>query len=129
MRKIKKLNERLVKLQQQFNEQNELYSRNTSEIVINLSADAATAVDLDVNYVVANAGWYPVYDLRAINTKNPVQLSYKANVFQATGEEWKNVKLKLSTANPNLGGMKPEVYTWYLDFDRPLQSMGPGLQK
>ena len=117
--KIKKLNERLVKLQQQFNEQNELYSRNTSEIVINLSAEAATAVNLDVNYVVSNAGWYPVYDLRAINTKSPVQLSYKANVFQATGEEWKNVKLKLSTANPNLGGMKPEVYTWYLDFERP----------
>ncbi len=61
-----------------------------------------------------------VYDLRAINTKQPVQLSYKANVFQNTGEEWKNVKLKLSTANPNLGGVKPELYTWYLDFDQPV---------
>jgi uncharacterized protein (TIGR02231 family) len=66
--------------------------------------------------VVNNAGWTPIYDLRAMNTKSPVQLNYKANVFQSTGEEWKNVRLKLSTANPSLGGLKPELNTWYLDF-------------
>jgi uncharacterized protein (TIGR02231 family) len=85
-----------------------------------------------VNYVVANAGWYPVYDLRAINTQSPVQLNYKANVFQNTGEEWKNVKLRLSTANPSLGGLKPELYAWYLDFytpyvERSLQGKAPGV--
>jgi uncharacterized protein (TIGR02231 family) len=114
--KIKKLNEALVKVQRQFNEQNDMYARNTSEVVVSLSAEAPTTVDIDLNYVVANAGWYALYDLRAINTKSPVQLNYKANVFQGTGEEWKNVKLKLSTANPTLGGLKPELYTWYLNF-------------
>jgi uncharacterized protein (TIGR02231 family) len=49
-----------------------------------------------------------------------VQLSYKANVFQSTGEDWKNVKLKLSTANPTLGGLKPELYSWYLNFYEPI---------
>jgi len=114
--KIKKLNDSLVKLQRQLQEQNELYQRNTSEILISISADAATSVDLDLSYVVNNAGWEAVYDLRAINTKSPIQLSYKANVYQATGENWNNVKLKLSTANPSLGGLKPELATWYLDF-------------
>ncbi|MFM9839327.1 MAG: DUF4139 domain-containing protein [Cyclobacteriaceae bacterium] len=118
--KIKKINERMVKLNNQINSQNELYGRNTSEIVVSISAEAATSVDLDVNYVVANAGWYPIYDLRAINTKSPVQLSYKANVFQSTGEEWKNVKLKLSTANPNQSGLKPELNAWFLDFYQPI---------
>lgn len=129
--KIKKINEKMSRLQRQINEQNELYSRNTSEIVISVSSEASATVDLTVNYVVANAGWYPVYDLRAINTKSPVQLSYKANVFQRTGEEWRNVKLKLSTANPNQGGLKPELYTWYLNFDQPvykaLQGRTPGV--
>ncbi|MCK6616221.1 MAG: DUF4139 domain-containing protein [Cyclobacteriaceae bacterium] len=117
--KIRKTNERISKLNQQIQEQNELYSRNTSEIVISISAETAGTVDLEVNYVVANAGWYAVYDLRAINTKSPIQLSYKANVFQSTGEDWKDVRLKLSTANPSLGGTKPELYTWYLDFYYP----------
>ncbi len=118
--KIKRLNERMMKVQQQINAQNELYSRNTSEIVVSVSADASTPAELTVNYVVANAGWYPVYDLRAINTKSPVQLNYKANVFQGTGEEWKNVQIKLSTANPNQSGLKPELSAWYLDFYQPV---------
>lgn len=119
--KVKKLQERMSKLQQQFNSQNEMYQRNTSEIVISVSAEAATNADLEVNYVVANAGWTPQYDIRAINTKSPMQLNYKANVFQSTGEEWKNVKLKLSTANPNQSGLKPELFAWYLDFYQPVQ--------
>lgn len=118
--KIKKLSERISKLQQQFNTQNEMYQRNTSEIIISVSTDAATSADLEVNYVVSNAGWTPQYDIRAINTKNPMQLSYKADVFQGTGEEWKNVKLKLSTANPNQSGLKPEIVAWYLDFYQPI---------
>lgn len=118
--KIKKINERIAKLSTQFNEQNGLLSRNTSEIVINVTSESATQAELEVSYVVTNAGWNAIYDVRAINTKSPIQLSYKANVFQNTGEEWKNVKLRLSTANPNQSGLKPELYSWYLDFYNPI---------
>jgi uncharacterized protein (TIGR02231 family) len=123
--KIEKINARMNKLQQQVNEQNELYTRNTSEIVISLSADNPTNVDLEVNYVVGNSGWTPLYDLRASDTKSPVHLSYKANVFQGTGEDWKNVKLTLSTANPTLGGLKPELFAWYLNLYQPMPIRTP----
>lgn len=113
---IKKLNDKIARVQSQINAQNELLVRNSSEIVVSVSADKATPVELEVNYVVSRAGWQPVYDLRVANTKSPVQLSYKANVFQSTGEEWKEVKLTLSTANPNLGGLKPELSAQVLDF-------------
>jgi uncharacterized protein (TIGR02231 family) len=116
--KIKKYKDRTTILQKQFNEQNDLYKRNTSEIVVSISANAATNVELEMNYLVSNAGWTPAYDLRALNTKSPMQLNYKANVYQNTGEEWNNVKLKLSTGNPALGGVKPELYTWYIDFEQ-----------
>ncbi len=118
--KIKKINEHVLRLQRQINSENELRSKNTSEIVISVSAQIATSATLEVNYIVSNAGWIPVYDLRAVNTKTPVQLNYKANVFQRTGEEWQSVKLVLSTANPNQGGLKPELYPWYLDFYVPV---------
>jgi uncharacterized protein (TIGR02231 family) len=58
-----------------------------------------------------------------------VQLSYKANVFQGTGEEWKNVRLKLSTANPSLGGLKPDLLTWYLNFYQPQYHPRNNLEK
>jgi len=117
--KIKKLNERINKIQNQINTQSELHQRNTSEIVISVSAEVPTMASLQINYVVSNAGWVPQYDIRATNTKNPIQLNYKASVFQSTGEEWKNVNLKLSTANPNLSGLKPELNAWYLNFNEP----------
>src|SRR5690606_6033198 len=119
-KKIKEINEKVTKLKRQIEEVRGLLSRNTSEIVISVSAKAATQANLDVSYVVYEAGWYPVYDLRATDTKSPVTLQYRASVFQQTGETWENVKLTLSTANPAQGGQKPELYTWYLDFPRPV---------
>jgi uncharacterized protein (TIGR02231 family) len=121
--KIKKISIHIGRINRQINEQNELHSRNTSEILINVSAEAATQADIELKYIVTQAGWTPTYDLRAVNTKSPVQIGYKANVFQGTGEEWKNVKLKLSTANPSQSGQKPELYTWYLDFYQPVARM------
>lgn len=118
--KIKRFAEKTTKIQNQINEQRDVYNRSTSEILVTVQADVATAVELDLNYVVGNAGWAPVYDLRAIDTKSPIQLAYKANVFQSTGEEWQNVHLVLSTANPNLGGLKPELAAWYLEFYQPV---------
>ncbi len=118
--KIERLKERIEKLNRQYRAQNELYSRNTSEVVVSLSAETAGPVELTLSYVVNQAGWQPVYDIRAADTKSPVQLHYKANVFQTTGEDWHQVKLKLSTANPAMGGVKPELAVWYVDFLYPM---------
>lgn len=117
--KIRLLNERLSKVQQQVRTLNELSGRNTSEVTVNVSAKGSTDAELVVSYVVGNSGWTPLYDVRAIDTKNALTLLYKANVFQSTGENWKNVRLKLSTANPTLGGVKPELSVWHLDFYQP----------
>lgn len=117
--KIKRLSERLAKIQQQMQAQNEMAGRHTMEIIVSVSAETNTEVEIILNYVVANAGWFALYDLRAVNTKGPLTLLYKANVYQSTGENWKNVRLKLSTANPTIGGVKPDLPAWYLDFYQP----------
>ncbi len=119
-KRIMQLNEALVKVQRQFQEQNDLLHRNTSELVVSIDAEAAASIQLAVSYVVANAGWTPLYDIRGEATNKPLKLQYKANVYQSTGEDWNNVKLTLSTGNPSLGGVKPELWPWYLDFYRPV---------
>lgn len=124
--KIKVITEHIQRLQKQINSENELYSRNTSEVVISVSANSATSATFEVNYIVYNANWSPIYDLRAINTKNPIQLNYKANVSQRTGEDWNNVKLTLSTANPNQSGVIPQLIPWYLDFYNPVYKSDKG---
>jgi uncharacterized protein (TIGR02231 family) len=115
----KKLAEQLSKVQQQLTELNGKRNQPTSTIAITVSAKSHATASLDLSYYVTGAGWTPQYDLRAKNTDGPVQLAYKANVFQQTGESWDDVKLTLSTGNPSLGGMKPTLGIWYLDFYRP----------
>lgn len=85
-------------------------------VVITVSADEAASGSVDINYIVSNAGWTPAYDLRSSGSAAPVQLTYKANVYQHTGEEWNNVKLKLSTNNPNRSSIKPVLPTWYVNY-------------
>jgi hypothetical protein len=86
------------------------------EIVVNVDAKIAVACEFTLNYVVSNASWYPSYDIRAKNITEPVELRYKANIHQNTKEDWKNVKLKLSSSNPSQGNTAPKLKPYYLDY-------------
>jgi len=87
------------------------------EIVVKIDAKNATKVAFEISYVVNNAGWFPSYDIRAKNINQPVELVYKANVKQDTKVEWKNIKLKLSSAEPNISGVIPELQTYFLNYN------------
>src|SRR5688572_23502238 len=117
--KIKILNAGFEKYRNQLVQMNGRRSLPTGRILITVSAEKATPLKLDVNYVVYNAGWQPVYDLRATNTKSPMKLFYKANVYQNTGVNWSNVNLTLATTNPSIGAIKPELQPWYLQLYNP----------
>ena len=116
----KKLNEQIAKVQQQLNVLNNKRSQPTSNILVTVSAKQRTSASFEFSYLVNNAGWSPVYDIRAKDSNSPVQLGYKAMVFQSTGEDWDKVKLKLSTVNPTISNVKPELQSWYLDFYVPV---------
>ena len=72
------------------------------------------------SYVVSNAGWYPSYDIRVDDIKNPVTIFYKANVFQNSGVAWKDVKLSFSNATPWVAGDVPVLNPWFIDFYNPV---------
>jgi len=58
---------------------------------------------LRLTYIVGNASWTPSYDVRINSEKNSMQLVYFAEVKQFSGEDWSDVNLTLSTANPGVG--------------------------
>jgi len=117
--KQKKLNEGIAKVNSQLSELNSKRNRNTGEITITVSAASAVQAKLSLSYMVNNAGWNPIYDIRALDDRSPITLNYRANVHQNTGVEWKNVKLTLSTGNPNISGNKPVLSPWRLTYYTP----------
>jgi len=72
-----------------------------------------------MKYYVASAGWLPRYDIMATSGKEKIQLIYRAQVYQNTGIDWKDVNLTLSTSNPNQGNTKPVLNTWNLFYGYP----------
>jgi uncharacterized protein (TIGR02231 family) len=87
-------------------------------IVVTVLAEAPATILIGINYFVPNAGWAPMYDLRTENVDKPLQLTYKATVFQNTGADWKDVKLTLSTANPKQSFDIPDLNPYFVDLYR-----------
>ncbi len=89
-----------------------------TEADLTLQVAQAGKVEFDLTYYVRNAGWYPTYDLRSEGLGLPLQLSYKANMFQNTKEEWNNIPVTLSSANPSRSNIAPELRTYWIDYGK-----------
>ncbi len=77
------------------------------------------AVNFQLFYNIKDAGWYPAYDVRVTDVAKPLNVLMNANVFQRSGESWKNVSLLLSTGNPNDNATPSELQPWMLGFYDP----------
>lgn len=87
-----------------------------SEVEVRIEAAAPCRGDFTLSYYVRNAGWFPTYDIRSAGIGEPIELVYKAAIFQHTREEWQDVALTLSSANPSTGNTAPQLRTWWLDY-------------
>ncbi len=91
--------------------------------VITVALAEAGELSLEVSYLVTGASWHPQYDVRvqkeADQNKGEVELTYVGLVQQSTGERWENVGLSLSTAQPSLAALLPELEPWYLNVYSP----------
>jgi uncharacterized protein (TIGR02231 family) len=95
-------------------------SRATKVVTVRLSTPAAATLEVNLSYALAGASWTPAYDARLRSEKREVQLDAFGLVRNATGEDWTNIALTLSTARPGLGGAAPAIDPWYVDVSRPV---------
>ena len=121
----KETTEILQKLQKQLDEFNQGTMSLSNQILLNIKAERAMAdAEISINYLVNGVSWQPFYDIRVKDVHSPVQFVLKANILQSTGENWKNVKLKFTTANPLAGGVKPVLLTNFLNFEMQVLTYG-----
>lgn len=85
------------------------------ELVANISSKKGGLNNFHLQYYVKNAGWEPSYDIRVTNVISPLNLKWKARIFQATQEDWKNVKISLSNHNPDVKSQLQEIKPYYLN--------------
>ena len=102
------------RVQRELNELNAHRFKFRNVARVRIEAKQAGPIELDLAYVVRGPSWNPLYDIRADTQAKTIQVNYHAEVRQSTGEDWKGVSLKLSTAQPNLGGREPLMSPWFI---------------
>lgn len=116
-------------LQKQLAEHNNVPEKEHGEIKIKFDAPVASTLKLSITYQVQDAGWIPNYDIKSTAINTPLNLTYKAHVYQKTGKDWNNAKITLSTGNPNVNVAKPELGTKYLNFTSGYKSKTTNIKK
>jgi uncharacterized protein (TIGR02231 family) len=118
-RKQRDLDRELARLQQDRN----VKPPGKLEVRIDLATAAATKATLRVTYSVKNAHWTPLYDARldtgAKDRKPALELVRRAEITQATGEDWSNVTLDVSTVRVARGGDAPDLNSVLVRYPEP----------
>ncbi|RLD76464.1 MAG: hypothetical protein DRJ10_13545, partial [Bacteroidetes bacterium] len=113
---ISKINTSLQRIRRELKEVNARSSDTKTEVSILVSTAQNTKVKFTLKYLVSNAGWVPGYEIKAIDLSKPIELTYRAKVFNNTAIPWENINIKLSTADPSLSITKPILKPWYLNY-------------
>ena len=109
----------LQQLQQQQTEERREKPVPGGQLQVKLYASQSTTSNVTITYIMPDAGWTPIYDIMADDVKSPVQIYYKANIYQRGGVSWENAKLTLSTGNPQEGMQVPVVNPVYVSLYTP----------
>jgi len=114
--KINEHSAKVINLNKELNQLNTGATYPRSEITILVSSEIAKSSTINLKYIVSDCGWSPSYDIKALDTDKPVELTYRAKVFNNTGINWDNLSFNLSTADPTLSAEKPNLKPWYLTY-------------
>ena len=122
-------NQAIQKFQNHLSSNQNVKTKSFKEIVMVIKSSSAQTVSFHVEYLVNSSGWVPTYDLRVSDLSKPMKLDYKAQVYNNTGVDWKNVKFYLSTADPRKSATKPTLKSWVIknnDYDKDYGKIGGG---
>jgi len=115
----KPLNDKLAALKKELDQITADRMKEVRSVLVAVDADREMKFNLELSYLVSQAGWAPAYDVRLLPDGREAEIVYRALVWQRSGEDWPGVRLSLSTASPEVGGAPPELTPWRIAFYEP----------
>ncbi|MBM3253537.1 MAG: mucoidy inhibitor MuiA family protein [Candidatus Omnitrophica bacterium] len=111
---IRDLNVKLDKLRRELAQLGEGAGKSQLVIITRVDVEKTGSLKINTDYLVRQATWMPEYDARVNYEKERVELVCFGIIRQNTGEEWKDIRLFLSTGKPTVSGKMPELESWFL---------------
>ena len=89
--------------------------KQTREVRLPIEVSKAGYLTVSVDYQLHGISWAPIYDARLDTASGAMELVQYGVVRQQTGEDWKDINLTLSTAQPSRGATAPHLSPMWLD--------------
>jgi uncharacterized protein (TIGR02231 family) len=93
-------------------------AKDTRAVTVRIAA--SNAGTLTFSYQLANAGWRPGYRAGLDSAASTIDLERLATIAQHTGEDWSNVRMTLSTAQPRQSPVGAQAQPWLLSWQPAL---------
>ncbi len=93
------------------------------EVRLHLKSFTTGIANLKLHYFCNNAAWKPIYDIKVKEIGQPLTLFHKGKIMNKTGKDWNNIQLTLSTADPSMNIIRPELEVWELDYNKNSYSL------
>lgn len=106
-------------------ERDRLAAANPQWRSLRLRLSTAQAAELKVSYRITQAGWAPSYRALLDTAAGSLALERLAQVSQQSGEDWRNVRLRLSTAQVSTRVGLPAPAPWWLNIRPPAPVTAP----
>lgn len=127
---VREVNDELDRLRRELGELQPARPRQRYEAQIDVEVLAAGDFAPEISYVVRNAGWRPLYDIRLSDADaGDISLTAIAEVTQDTGQDWTGISLTVSTARPALNQRLPDLDPWFIDAFQPQPRMTRAMSK
>lgn len=112
----RELDNRIDAMRYQLTELNYTENQRSNQVIVLIDCDESYSENFTLKYLVSDCGWAAMYDLSATDLSQPIHLKYKAQVYNNTGNAWKNIALTLSTADPRLSAAHPQLSPWHINY-------------
>lgn len=110
---LEKTDKKIKKLQEELN-QAAGRKETAWEVTVTLSGFTQNETSLNYAYTLAGCGWFPIYRIEAIPANKSVSFSWEAEIWQSSGEDWKQVQLNLATLQPVINVNPPDMPEWII---------------
>jgi len=118
------IREKINELQDRLKEITGPEHRNWEVLVFVADADKRETVEMAFNYILKGSGWSPKYRLHADTGQSIIEFTWEAEVWQSSGQDWKDTRIGLATLEPRIALEPPVLQEWIV---RPVPRVGlPG---
>lgn len=90
--------------------------RHTITVSVDVLAESAVPSEVEIQYLVSQAGWSSAYDLRIDPKIGRAGVEQHAFVWQRSGEDWRGVTLTLSNVRSELRPVPPSIGPYTLTY-------------